>query len=127
MSLVSYIEDQLKSIQAEIEKLEESKAKYKDDIEKAQEALDSVDETLKNVSLEVTKWSELLKTHEEEMEAKVTAAKLHLSGIGGGDEANAFVDLMIAFDIDLSDEISVNDDMEGEELDYHDSTVAVET
>jgi len=61
------------------------------------------------------------------MEAKVTAAKLHLSGIGGGDEANAFVDLMIAFDIDLSDEIAVNDDMAGEELDYHDSTVAVET
>tara|TARA_Y100001972_G_C7570361_1_gene286282 strand:- start:279 stop:662 length:384 start_codon:yes stop_codon:yes gene_type:complete len=127
MSLVSYIDDQIKIIRAEVEKLEESKAKYKSDIEKAQEALESVDETLKSASLEVTKWSELLKKHEEEMEAKITAAKLHLSGLSGSDEANAFVDLMIAFDIDLSDEIAVNDDMAGEELDYHESTVAVET
>ncbi len=136
MSTLTEIQKRKDELNIDIERQANKRAELEQSIQNAKQALkdaqDELTEHDKSAKIPEDKLSELtlieigLNKDEEErvekLKAQTLLAQQYLAGVDSSEESERFMNLMIAFDIDITDPA-----LETTESDYHDSTPAPET
>lgn len=106
MSLIDQIRETIQDVQNQLDELNQTKARTEDEILKKQEALDSIEEATRFASREIEKWVALLKSYDEELSARKTAAEQFFNAICDHDGdthglQNGFIEFMLTQGIEL--------------------------